>query len=75
MTNQTDAFVQKAKHSRHQLLWLAVGTANGGPIRGADGMIAMDPEGHPLMGTFDADAIRKVARRCRYSAREHACRR
>ncbi|CAE6891808.1 vWA domain-containing protein [Paraburkholderia domus] len=60
-TNQTDAFVQKAKSLRHQLLWLAVGTENGGPIRGPDGTIAMDAEGHPLMGTFDADAIRKVA--------------
>lgn len=56
-----DAFEQKAKQSRQQLLWLAVGTENGGPIRGADGMIAMDPEGHPLMGTFDAAGIRKVA--------------
>ncbi|MFM0337156.1 vWA domain-containing protein [Paraburkholderia fungorum] len=60
-SDQADAFVQKAKGLRHQLLWLAVGTPNGGPIRGPDGMIAMDPEGHPLMGTFDADAIRKVA--------------
>ena len=59
--NQTDAFVRKAKQSRQQLLWLAVGTENGGPIRGADGMIAMDPEGHPLMGTFDAAGIKKVA--------------
>jgi Ca-activated chloride channel homolog len=58
---QSDAFVQKARQSRQQLLWLAVGTENGGPIRGADGMISMDPEGHPLMGTFDAAAIRKVA--------------
>jgi Ca-activated chloride channel homolog len=55
------SFVQKAKAIRHQLLWLAVGTANGGPIRGPDGMIAMDADGHPLMGTFDADAIRNVA--------------
>jgi Ca-activated chloride channel homolog len=60
--SDADAFVRKAKAIRHQLLWLAVGTANGGPIRGPDGMIAMDPEGHPLMGTFDADAIRQVAR-------------
>jgi Ca-activated chloride channel family protein len=60
-TNQTGAFVQKAKALRHPLLWLAVGTANGGPIRGPDGMIAMDAEGRPLMGTFDAAAIRKVA--------------
>ena len=58
---QVDAFVQKAKASRQQLLWLAVGTENGGPIRGPDGMIAMDPEGHPLLGSFDANAIRKVA--------------
>src|SRR5580658_7919602 len=43
---QSDAFVQKARQSRQQLLWLAVGTENGGPIRGADGMISMDPEGH-----------------------------
>ncbi|HEX7908747.1 MAG TPA: VWA domain-containing protein [Paraburkholderia sp.] len=57
-----DAFVQKAKALRHQLLWFAVGTEHGGPIRGPDGMIQMDPEGHPLTGTFDADAIRTVAR-------------
>jgi Ca-activated chloride channel family protein len=56
----TDAFVQKAKQSRHQLLWLAVGTENGGPIRGADGSIAMDAEGRPLTGAFDANAIRKI---------------
>ena len=59
--NQTDAFIQKAKQSHHQLLWLAVGTENGGAIRGANGMITMDAEGLPLMGTFDADGIRKVA--------------
>jgi Ca-activated chloride channel family protein len=56
-----DAFVRQARQSRHQLLWLAVGTENGGAVRGADGTIQMDPEGHPVMGTFDADAIRKVA--------------
>ena len=58
---QADAFIQKAKQSHHQLLWLAVGTENGGAIRGANGTVSMDAEGHPLMGTFDADAIRKVA--------------
>ena len=55
---QTDAFVQKAKESHHQLLWLAIGTENGGAILGPNGTIAMDEEGHPLMGTFDADEIR-----------------
>jgi Ca-activated chloride channel family protein len=60
--NSADAFVRKAKSLRHQLLWLAVGTEHGGPIRAPDGMIQMDAEGHPLLGTFDADAIRTVAR-------------
>jgi Ca-activated chloride channel family protein len=60
--NQSTAFVAKAKDIRHQLLWLAVGTENGGPIRGADGRVAMDPEGHAEMGSFDVEAIRKVAR-------------
>ncbi|MFM0740924.1 VWA domain-containing protein [Paraburkholderia xenovorans] len=60
-TNQQDAFVQRAKSLRHQLLWLAVGTEQGGPIRSADGRIAMDEQGHPLLGTFDAGAIRKAA--------------
>ncbi len=59
--DHADAFIQKAKHSHHQLLWLAVGTENGGAIRGANGMITMDANGLPLMGTFDADGIRKVA--------------
>ncbi|SAK45171.1 Tetratricopeptide repeat protein [Caballeronia arationis] len=58
--SQSDAFVRRAKQSRHQLLWLAVGTEDGGPIRGADGAIAMDAEGHPLTGSFDAAAIRKI---------------
>ncbi|OLL28656.1 hypothetical protein BTH42_26425 [Burkholderia sp. SRS-W-2-2016] len=58
---QTDAFVQKAKSLRHQLLWLAVGTEHGGPLRGPDGGIAMDADGRPLLGSFDAAAIRKVA--------------
>ncbi|MGF6772252.1 Ca-activated chloride channel family protein [Paraburkholderia sp. GAS199] len=60
-SDQEDAFVQKAKSLRHQLLWLAVGTEEGGPIRDADGRIAMDPQGRPLQGSFDARAIRHAA--------------
>lgn len=56
----TDAFVRIAKASKHQLLWLAVGTENGGPIRKSNGELAMDDAGHPLTGTFDAAAIRKI---------------
>jgi Ca-activated chloride channel family protein len=58
---QSSALIAEAKDIRHQLLWLAVGTENGAPIRGADGRVAMDPEGHAEMGTFDVEAIRRVA--------------
>ncbi|MDE1180945.1 VWA domain-containing protein [Paraburkholderia sp.] len=56
----TDAFVRMARASKHQLLWLAVGTENGGPIRDAKGEIALDDAGHPVTGLFDAAAIRKI---------------
>jgi Ca-activated chloride channel family protein len=59
--SQTAAFESAAKGVRHQLLWLAVGTENGGPIRAGDGSVAMDAEGHPMLATFDVEAIRKVA--------------
>lgn len=55
------AFVAAAKGIRHQLLWLAVGSDANAPIRADDGSIAMDPDGHPLLGTFDVKAIRDVA--------------
>jgi Ca-activated chloride channel homolog len=58
--SSTDEFLRIAKASKHQLLWLAVGTQNGGAIRQADGEIALDDAGHPLTGTFDAAAIRKI---------------
>ncbi|BAN27383.1 vWA domain-containing protein [Caballeronia insecticola] len=58
--SHTDEFLRMAKASRHQLLWLAVGTENGGPIRGANGELAMDDAGRPLTGTFDAAAIREI---------------
>lgn len=56
-----DEFLRIAKASKHQLLWLAVGTENGGPTRKSNGEIAMDDAGRPLTGTFDAAAIRKIA--------------
>lgn len=60
-SNHSDAFIQQAKQSHHQLLWLAVGTEDGGAILGPNGMVTMDANGLPLMGTFDADGIRRVA--------------
>ncbi|SAK45610.1 Tetratricopeptide repeat protein [Caballeronia pedi] len=57
---RSDEFVRLAKASKHQLLWLAVGTEQGGPIRKPNGELAMDDAGHPVTGTFDAAAIRKI---------------
>ncbi|CAM2154399.1 Ca-activated chloride channel homolog [Pararobbsia alpina] len=54
-------FLAAAKGVRHQLLWLAVGSEDGAPIRADDGTIAMDAAGHPLRGSFNVDAIRSVA--------------
>ncbi|WP_438394720.1 VWA domain-containing protein [Caballeronia sp. DA-9] len=59
--NHADAFVAKATQSHHQLLWLAVGTEDGGAIRGANGALTLGSDGLPIMGTFDAEGIRKVA--------------
>jgi len=56
----TDAFLRIAKETKHQLLWLAVGTANGGPVRNEKGDIATDDAGRPITGSFDAAAIRKI---------------
>jgi Ca-activated chloride channel homolog len=58
--SRSDEFLRIAKASKHQLLWLAVGTENGGAIRTPNGEIAMDDAGRPLTGTFDAAAIRKI---------------
>ncbi|WP_250516719.1 VWA domain-containing protein [Caballeronia sp. INDeC2] len=58
--SRSDAFLRIAKASKHQLLWLAVGTENGGPVRKSNGEIALDDAGHPVIGTFDAAAIRKI---------------
>ncbi|SAK44875.1 Tetratricopeptide repeat protein [Caballeronia hypogeia] len=60
--SHADEFLRVAKASKHQLLWLAVGTENGGPIRKPNGELAMDDAGHPLTGTFDAAAIQKITR-------------
>jgi Ca-activated chloride channel family protein len=58
--SRTDEFVRIAKASMHQLLWLAVGTENGGAIRKPNGELATDEAGRPVTGAFDAAAIRKI---------------
>ncbi|CAB3787432.1 hypothetical protein LMG28688_02467 [Paraburkholderia caffeinitolerans] len=59
--DHADAFVQAAKRSRQQVLWLAVGTPDGGTLRGPDGQVQLDSHGNARTGEFDADAIRRVA--------------
>jgi Ca-activated chloride channel family protein len=55
------AFVDAVKRSHQQVLWLAVGTPDGGTLRGADGQVELDTQGRARVGGFDADAIRRVA--------------
>lgn len=59
--NHAEAFAQAARRSRQQVLWLAVGTPDGGALRGANGQVELDAQGRARMGGFDADAIRRVA--------------
>src|SRR5262245_5897285 len=47
-----DAFGKRARASRNQVLVLAVGTPEGGPLRGPDGGVRSDASGRPLSGTF-----------------------
>ena len=56
---QTPAFVQHAGSA--QLLILAVGTAQGGPLRSANGRVVTDATGRPQQGRFDKAALQQLA--------------
>lgn len=56
------AFVTRAKASRQQLLWLAVGTAQGGALRRPDGSVRTDDNGRPAVAGVDTDAMQTLAR-------------
>jgi Ca-activated chloride channel family protein len=58
---QVAPFAARARQGTAQVLVLAVGTAPGGPLRGADGRVATDAGGHPLRGGFDLAALKRLA--------------
>lgn len=54
-----------AKAADFQVLVLAAGTTDGGVLRDARGQPRMDGNGRPVLGTFDADAIKQLAQAAR----------
>ncbi|MEC5398040.1 VWA domain-containing protein [Uliginosibacterium sp. H1] len=58
---QIAGFARQVQASRHQVLVLAAGTEQGGPIRTPDGRVALDAGGRPVQGTFDGAALRRLS--------------
>ncbi|WP_158001407.1 VWA domain-containing protein [Cupriavidus basilensis] len=58
---QIPAFAAHARNSQVQVLVLAAGTTQGGPIRTADGRVATDQQGRPVQGKLDLAALKALA--------------
>jgi len=58
---QIPAFVAHRQHSRQQVLMLAVGTTEGGPLRGPHGQIQTGADGAPIEAKLDDDALQRLA--------------
>ncbi|AOX47947.1 vWA domain-containing protein [Pandoraea norimbergensis] len=56
-----DTFVARAKASKHQLLWLAVGTPQGGVIRRPDGTADSNDTGQAVATGLDQRGIQSLA--------------
>lgn len=54
-------FAALARNSQVQVLVLAAGTTQGGPIRTADGRVATDQQGRPVQGTLDLAALKALS--------------
>ncbi|MGO4815567.1 VWA domain-containing protein [Cupriavidus sp. 2MCAB6] len=54
-------FAAHARNSQVQVLVLAAGTTQGGPIRTADGRVATDQQGRPVQGTLDLAALKALS--------------
>jgi Ca-activated chloride channel family protein len=55
------AFKEHAKSSRHAVLVLAIGTAEGGAIRGPGGELRTGPDGAPLVARLDEKGLKAVS--------------
>ncbi|MCY1275812.1 von Willebrand factor type A domain protein [compost metagenome] len=60
-TGQLDAVEQAVKGSDLQVLVLAVGNQDGGMLRDGHGQPRLDADGKPVLGRFDADALKQLA--------------
>ena len=60
-TSQIPAFRAVAKQGAHQILVLAAGTAQGGPLRSPNGEVAVDSDGRPVTGSFDSKSLKQLA--------------
>lgn len=60
---QIPAFEQHHKHSRTQVLMLAVGTPEGGPLRDAQGRLQTDAGGAPAQARLDEHALKTLSDR------------
>jgi Ca-activated chloride channel family protein len=58
---QIPAFVAHRQHSRQQVLMLAVGTTEGGPLRGLHGQIQTGSDGTPLNAKLDDAALQRLS--------------
>jgi Ca-activated chloride channel family protein len=58
---QIPAFVAHRQHSRQQVLMLAVGTTEGGPLRGPHGQIQTGPDGSTVNAKLDDEALQRLA--------------
>lgn len=64
-TSQLPQVEQLAKAADFQILVLAAGASDGGVLRDARGQPRMDKDGKPVLGTFDAGAIKQLAEAAR----------
>jgi Ca-activated chloride channel homolog len=59
--NQIPLFAEHHQKSRDQVLTLAVGTSQGGPIRTKHGRVALDARGVPVQAHFDRETFAHVS--------------
>lgn len=60
-TNQVPAFEAVSSRGAHQILMIAAGTEQGGPLKSPDGGVVVDASGRPVTGSFDGAALKKLS--------------
>lgn len=60
-TAQIPAFKAVTQKGLHQILLIAVGTDKGGPLRTANGGVAVDSSGRPVSGSFDGRSLKQLS--------------